>query len=165
MAGVGGATVDAVFLTGTGAATTVTTTVTTTLLNATGGDPTDEINAASRAFGNLSQAANYGVQQATQLKDAVVGTGLRVHHIIEQRLALALGQNAAQAREWLSVAVTPQEHQIFTNAWRSAIGYSNQALEWTTKNATPEMIWQTAQDIYKNYPALLDAARTTIFGK
>jgi RHS repeat-associated protein len=37
-------------VTGAGAATTATTTV----LNATGGDPTDEINAASQAFGNLS---------------------------------------------------------------------------------------------------------------
>jgi RHS repeat-associated protein len=121
--------------------------------------------ASVEAFGGLSQAENYGIQQGNQLKNALASTGLQVHHIIEQRFAPALEQSATQARQWLSAAVTPEEHQQFTNAWRSAIGYSNQAMEWTTKNANPEKIWQTAQDIYKNYPALLDAARTTIFGE
>ena len=70
----------------------------------------------SQTFNNLSQAANYGIQQATQLRKAISGTGLQAHHIIEQRLAPALGQNASLARKWLSVAVTPEEHRVFTNA-------------------------------------------------
>jgi len=118
-----------------------------------------------KAYGNLSQAANYGIQQGNQLGKAISGTGLRVHHLIEQRFAPRLGQSTAQARHWLSVAVTPKEHQIFTNAWRNAIGYSNQALEWTTQTATLERIWQEAQLIYKNYPTLLNAVRRTIFGE
>ena len=147
-------------VTGAGAATTATTTV----LNATGGDPTDEINAASQAFGNLSQAANYGIQQGNQLKNAISGTGLQVHHLVEQRLAPALGQTASQAQQWLSTAVTPQEHQAFTNNWRNAIGYINSSNPINTATATANNMWTAAQDIYAKYPALLDAARQTIFG-
>jgi hypothetical protein len=158
-AGISTATATTAAITGAGA----TTAVTETVLNATGGDPSDEINAASQAFGDLSQAADYSIQSGTQLKEAISGTGLQVHHIIEQRFAPALEQTAAQARQWPSIAVTSEEHQVFTNAWRSAIGYSNQAMEWTTRNATPAKILQTGQDIYKNYPALLDVAKD-IFG-
>ncbi len=148
-------------VTGAGAATTATTTV----LNATGGDPTDEIQAATQAFGNLSQAANYGIQQGNQLKNAISSTGLQVHHLIEQRLDPAHGQSAAQAREWLSAAVTPQEHQVFANQWRSAIGYINSNNPINTVTATTNDIWTAAQRIYANYPALLDAAKKTIFGE
>jgi hypothetical protein len=120
-AGMSSATITTAAVMGGGAATTTTTAV----LNATGGDPTDEI----KAFGNLSKAAEYGVQKGSELKNAISGTGLKVHHIIEQRLAPALGQTSSQAKHWLSTAVTKSEHQDFTNAWRSAIGYSNQAME------------------------------------
>ena len=146
-------------ITGAGTATVAT----ETLLNVTGGDPSDEISAASQAFGDLSQAAEYGVQQGTQLKDAITGTGLVAHHIIEQRLAPALGQTASQASDWLSTAVTPQEHQVFTNAWRSAIGYNNSNNIINTVTATTNDIWIAAQKIYADYPALLDAAKNTIF--
>jgi RHS repeat-associated protein len=160
-AGMSAAAATSATITGAGLATGAT----ETLLTATGGDPTDEINAASQAFGDLSQAANYGVQEGNQLANTLSRTGFQVHHIIEQRLAQALGQSTAQAREWLSVAVTPQEHQVFTNAWRSAIGYSNQAMEWTTKNVNSSIIWEKAQGIYEDYPALLNAARNIIFGE
>jgi hypothetical protein len=143
-------------VTGAGAATTA--------LSLTGADPTDEIQAGSQAFGSLSQAADYGIQQGTQLKNTLAGTGPQVHQFIGQRLAPAIGQSAAQAREWLSAAVTPQVHQVFKNAWRSAIGYSNQAMEWTTTSGNPAVIWEKAQGIYADYPALLDAAKKTSFG-
>jgi len=120
-------------VTGGGAATTAATTV----LNATGGDPTDEIS-------------------------TVTQTGLQMHHLIEQRFAPALGQTAAQARQWLSVAVTPEEHQIFTNNWRSAIGYINSNNPINTATATANNIWAAAQRIYADYPAMLDAARKTL---
>lgn len=61
------------------------------MLNATG-EPSDEIAVTTQAFGNLSQAANHGVQPYTQLKDIIVNTGVDGHHIIEQRFAPALGQ-------------------------------------------------------------------------
>jgi hypothetical protein len=159
-AGMSAATVTTATVTGSGAATTAATTV----LNATGGDPTDEIKAATQAFGNLSQAANYGIQQGNQLRNAISGTGLQSHHIIKQRFAPALGQSTAQARQWLSVAVTPEEHQVFTNVWRSAIGYINSNNLINTTTATAKNLWTASQDIYAKYPALLDAARKTIYG-
>ena len=149
------------------AATTTTAAVTTTY-NATGGDPSDELktvsNAATNLFGNLSKAGEYLIKPYNQLRNTLSNTGLQAHHIIEQRLAPALNQTVNQARSWSSVAVTPEEYQIFTNAWRSAIGYSNQTMELTTTNVTPQQIWAQAQIIYANYPALLDAARIQIFG-
>ena len=135
----------------------------TTVLNATG-EPSDEIAVTTQAFGNLSQAANYGVRPYIQLKDAIVNTGLTGHHIIEQRLASALGQISSQVRTWPSVALTPQEHQVFTNARRNAIGYNNSNNLINTATATIDDIWTAAQNIYARYPALLDAAKNTLFG-
>ena len=140
----------------------VATTATTAALNATGGDPSDEINAGVQAYGNLSQASSYAIQQANQLKSVISGTGLQAHHLIEQRLAPAIGQTAAQAQKWLSVAVTPAEHQLFTNAWRSAIGYINSGNAIKTTTATLTQIWTAAQQIYADYPALLDGAKKTL---
>lgn len=119
---------------------------------------------ASQGYGNLSQAARYGIQQANQLKNAISGTGLQVHHIVEQRLAPALNQSATQARQWLSVAVSPAEHQAFTNAWRSYVGYINSSNPVNTATANVDDIWLAAQKIYADYPALLNAAKQIIFG-
>jgi hypothetical protein len=63
-----------------------------------------------------------------------------------------------------SVALTPEEHQAFTNAWRNAIGYLNSSNPLNTLTATPQDIWIKAQEIYAKYPELLEAARQTIFG-
>lgn len=64
-----------------------------------------------------------------------------------------------------SIALTPQDHQVFTNAWRNAIGYVNSQSVITTTSASPEQIWLAAQLIYADYPILLDAVRITIFGE
>ncbi len=157
-AGMSAAAATSATITGAGAVTAATETV----LTATGGDPSDDISAASQAYGNLSQAANYGVQPGNQLANAISRTGLQVHHIIEQRLAPALGQTAAEAQNWLSTAVTPAEHQVLTNAWRYEIGYINSSNIINTGNATIENIWTAAQKIYADYPGLLDAARQTL---
>lgn len=52
----------------------------------------------------------------------------------------------------LSVAVTPAEHQAFTNAWRAAIPYGN-----STANATQQHILDSARQIYANHPQILNA--------
>lgn len=89
---------------------------------------------------------------------------MQVHHIIEKRFAPALGQSDTQARQWLSVAVTPEGHKFITNAWRNAVGYINSNNPMNTGTVSPEYIWLVAQDIYSKYPALLEAANQTIFG-
>jgi hypothetical protein len=89
----------------------------------------------------------------------VAGTGLQVHHIVEQSFAPALGYAQRQANWFSSVVVTPEEHQIFTNLWRNSIGYG------TSLTRTPSEIWQAAQYVYRGYPALLEAAQHTILGQ
>ncbi|WP_144687055.1 hypothetical protein [Acetivibrio clariflavus] len=84
------------------------------------------------------------------------GTGLQAHHIIEQRLADVLG--ISNTKSMLSVAVTKTEHQAFTNAWRKLIPYGT-----NYSTLTKTQIWNYAQEVYKDYPALLDAAKKTIF--
>jgi len=61
------------------------------------------------------------------------------------------------------VAVTPEEHQVFTNAWRNAIGYINSNNPLNTGTATLEDIWLAAQKVYADYPALLEGARKILW--
>ncbi|MBQ7389736.1 MAG: RHS repeat-associated core domain-containing protein [Clostridia bacterium] len=79
------------------------------------------------------------------------GNGLEVHHIIEKRFAPFLGQNKS---EMLSIALSHDDHLVFTKAWREAIPYKT-AFD-------TDQIWNSAQRIYANYPELLAAARKTL---
>jgi hypothetical protein len=54
--------------------------------------------------------------------------------------------------DMLSVAVTNEEHQVFTAAWRAAIPYGA-----GTANATAAEVMSNAQAIYADYPAIIDA--------
>lgn len=104
---------------------------------------------AARGLGALSQAGKFGIQPYNALTKALKGTGLQAHHLIEQRFAAVLGQNAKQG---LSIAVTPAEHQAFTNAWRAAIPYGQ-----GTANATRQQVMDAARQIYSGYPEILGA--------
>jgi len=105
---------------------------------------------ATRAFGGLSRAAEFGLKPYGQLRQAIQGTGLQAHHLIEQRFAGVMGQNA---RQMMSVAVTPAEHQAFTNAWRALIPYGPNG----TGAATREMVMDAARQIYSSHPEILGA--------
>jgi hypothetical protein len=62
--------------------------------------------------------------------------------------------------QWpFSGCLAQEEHQMFTNAWRSAIGYINSTNRVNTKTANTENIWKAAQYVYKDYPALLNATK------
>jgi hypothetical protein len=102
-----------------------------------------------QAFGGLSRASEFGIEPQTELRQALQGSGLQAHHLIEQRFASVMGHDA---RQKLCVAVTPAEHQAFTNAWRAAIPYGQ-----GTVNATKEMVMREAARIYADYPAILQA--------
>jgi hypothetical protein len=52
----------------------------------------------------------------------------------------------------LAQALTQTEHQVFTNAWRSAIPYGE-----GTINATREQVINAARQIYRDYPEILNA--------
>ena len=82
------------------------------------------------------------------------GTGLHAHHLIEQRFAKILG---VSPRKMEAIALTPAEHQAFTNAWRQAVGYVGDKSAITTANATREQVMNAAREIYRNYPEILHA--------
>jgi len=90
------------------------------------------------------------------LQKTLKSTGLEAHHIVEKRLADAL--NISNSNSMLSVAVTKAEHQAFTNEWRKLIPYGTDY-----SSLSINQIWEAAQKVYKNYPALLEAAKNTIF--
>jgi RHS repeat-associated protein len=116
------------------------------------GDCTNEVQSA---YGNLTRASEYGIRSYDALR-RIIEKGLQAHHIIEKRFAPSLGiQNSGTMP---SVAVTPFQHQIFTNAWRAAFPYGVTNYQTLTKEA----IWVEAQRIYANYPALLASAQQTL---
>ena len=102
------------------------------------------------AYGGLSQAPKYGIRSYQDLRAAIRGTGLQAHHLIEQRFKHLFGQVASQMK---SVAVTPAEHQVFTNHWRTLIAYGNKG----TYTATPQQVLAAARRVYANYPEILKA--------
>ena len=87
-----------------------------------------------------------GIKSAGEWAD-IFGSGLRqeagleVHHLIEQRFAERLGLDPASIP---SIVLTQEEHRVFTNMWRSKIGYINDNVPLTTANATREQIWKAA---------------------
>ena len=105
---------------------------------------------AQDAYGGLTKATQYGIDTYNNLKNVVSDTGVQVHHLIEQRFKSLVGYSQGK---FASVVVTPEEHQIFTNAWRVAIGYGQ-----GTINATVNDLINAVSNVYKDYPALKDAA-------
>jgi RHS repeat-associated protein len=73
---------------------------------------------AKLGLNSFSRAAEFGINAYNQLRPYTQGTGLQRHHLVEQRFARVLGGNPCN---WPSIALTPQEHQAFTNAWRNFI--------------------------------------------
>jgi hypothetical protein len=116
----------------------------------------DSVKDGAKAFGNLSEAAENGIDSYRELRKHTRGKGLEVHHVIEKRLKDAL--DISDTDSMLSVVLTKSEHLDFTKKWREAIKYGTKY-----KSLEPAQIWEIAQDIYHDYPALLDAAKSTIF--
>jgi hypothetical protein len=60
----------------------------------------------------------------------------------------------------LSIILTKEEHQAFTKAWRSKIGYRNDTQsDVRTDNVSKEQILDIAKEIYKDYPEILKALK------
>lgn len=109
----------------------------------------------SSRFGALQYASKFGIDKYSSLRQVLgSGSGLQVHHLIEQRFARILGQNAD---DMLSIVVTKAEHQIFTNGWRREIGYILDKTSTVTSNATRQDIEVAARKIYQNYPEIIKA--------
>ncbi len=107
------------------------------------------------AVDNVHDTANIvdsAIDTYKNLKKVNKGNGLEVHHIVEKRFAKEL--NGINTNDMLSIALTHDEHVVFTRQWRKAIPYKT--------SYSIDDIWNAAQDIYANYPALLEAARKTL---
>ena len=111
-----------------------------------------------KAWGNLQRAEEFGIQAYSDLRNAIANTGLQAHHIIENRFLPALQKLGLTANKMLSVAVTPEEHQVVINAWRSFFKYGKTKYE----ELSVSQIWEAAQKIYAEYPELLKAAAQTL---
>ncbi len=83
------------------------------------------------------------------LKKVIAGLGLQAHHLIEKRFLFILDFTGCE----LAMALTPDEHQRITNAWRAAIPYGPDG----TYCATAAEVLATAQAIYSDaiYAAIL----------
>ncbi len=115
----------------------------------------DEIIASSlNKWGDLTEASKYGFQKYRDLVKLNL-PGLQRHHVIEQRLAPRMGENPD---DMISIVVTPEEHNAFTQAWRQKIGYTNSTnpLIPSTNNATRSDIVEASLEIYKDYPAIVE---------
>lgn len=107
---------------------------------------------APAPFGNLSRAAEFGVQTESKLGKMIAGTGLEKHHLFEQRFGVKMENDP---RMNLTIAVTAAEHQAFTTAWRREIAYGLAGTH-STKIGRAEII-AAARKIYATYPAILKA--------
>jgi RHS repeat-associated protein len=116
--------------------------------------------AAEQGLNAFSRTAEFGIKPYNQLKKLTKGLGLRAHHLIEKRFAKGLDLPPGKIP---SVALTPEEHQAFTNAWRETIGHNSDNPLITTANATREDVWAAAQKIYADYPELLKAVKQALF--
>ena len=112
---------------------------------------TDDIIDLADDIHDTANLVDGTVDTYKNLRKVNKGNGLEVHHIVEKRFAPFLGQNKD---EMLSIALSHDEHLVFTKAWREAIPYK------TPFDA--DQVWNAAQRIYANYPELLAAARKTL---
>ena len=116
----------------------------------------NDVADAVNGFGNLSRAAEYGIKSYSSLKKDLRGTGLEAHHIVESRFLKGKNIKTSTA---LSVAVTKQEHQKFTNHWRQLFEYG----KYNYTEIGRDEIWKAAQKVYADYPELLSAVWDTLY--
>ena len=100
---------------------------------------------------DTAKALDNTIDTYKALRKVNAGNGLEVHHIVEKRFARIID---VEENDMLSIALSHEEHLVFTNAWRTKLPYG--------KSYDLDRIWEAAQDIYKNYPNLLEAARKTL---
>ncbi len=125
------------------------------------------LTTTSEAFSSFKHAKKFGIKSYAQLEaDFALGTtrtaeGVQFHHLIEQRFknnpAVTEWLGSTNTANWNSIVLTPAEHQVFTNAWRQRIGYGNinGSTGFNTSTATIDVIKNAADEIYANYPEIL----------
>lgn len=102
-------------------------------------------NAVQAGIGGMDDVASYATQRLTT---AGKGGSSQAHHLIEKRFSDVVGGDTSQ---WATVVLSRADHQLFTNAWRNAIGYGASG----TGEATKSQVLDAARRIYANYPHIL----------
>ena len=115
----------------------------------------DDLHDAGKAIDNATDVIDGAIDTYKNLRKVNKGTGKEVHHIVEKRLAKYIDVNL-NTDDMLSIALDHDTHKGFTKAWREILPYG--------KSHTVDDIWSAAQDIYRDFPELLEAARKTIWG-
>ncbi|MBI4303338.1 MAG: hypothetical protein HY665_03235, partial [Chloroflexi bacterium] len=108
--------------------------------------------AVTRELSTFEHAAEYGVKTYGEMSKATAGTGLEAHHLVERRLAPAVG--IKNSNDIPSIALTDAENQFFTNRWRDRIGYILDHTNLKTSNVTKEDVWAAAQKVYEEFPEI-----------
>jgi hypothetical protein len=113
----------------------------------------EAIASALNRWGDLKKASKYGFQKYGDLLKLNL-PGLQGHHLIEKRLAGPMGEIQD---DMISIVVTPEEHQAFTNAWRTEVPYVNSTSPLpNTSNVVKGDVIKAALRIYKDYPAIIE---------
>ena len=116
----------------------------------TGGALAGELN-------QFEKAAEFGVDSYNALRKNVLdtygtGSGLEVHHLIEQRFADTMHMKEG---DMISIVLTHEEHLQFSKSWLNEIGRSNSKRSLKTNTVTRDVILEKARIVYKDYPELL----------
>jgi hypothetical protein len=80
----------------------------------------DAAHTGEAGLSALSRASEYGIKTYNELRALIKRSGLEAHHLIESRLAERLG---IDIKKIPCLALTKEEHRVFTRKWREAIGY------------------------------------------
>ena len=109
-----------------------------------------------KAGDRLAEGADGAIDTYRRLKKANSGLDIEVHHIIEKRFAKNFGYGK-RGGSMLSIALSTADHRVFTNKWRTALGYG-------VKHSDKEVL-EAAIEIYGQNHELLAAAIYTIVAK
>lgn len=84
------------------------------------------------------------------LKKLSKDTGLEVHHLIEKRLAGALG--IKNTDEMLSIAIDKDTHKKITKTFRNKIGYAKDtSKKLRTDTANAQDVWKATVETYQHH--------------
>jgi len=119
------------------------------------------LTSSATSLSKFTQAEKFGIQTYAELVKVFENLGIarvlekvQFHHLIEQRFVTQIG---GSTNNWKSIVLTKAEHQAFTDAWRSQIGYTTDNVILTTTNATKQQVLDAARKVYKDYPEILTA--------
>ena len=114
---------------------------------------------AASAVGAIKTISSYKktVDTYSSLRKTYSGTGMEVHHIVEQRLAKG---SRWQMTKMPSVALTKTVHRGYTNQWRAQVKYGTR---YAKSIAYKYRIYKAANVVYRRNRVLRMAARYIIW--